>query len=130
MNLTTAVTSISKGMQGVVRTINTLPVMVAADVDIESLLSGDGAASSSLSGLDDAVNLYGKGVYSIGRNAVIYVAAVALMIFFIGLAVHANNAQKRSERKDASPSLVIGIVGAFAVPAILVFLQAIGKNLF
>lgn len=130
MNLTTAVTSISKGMQGVVRTINTLPVMMASDVDIESLLSGDGAASTSLSGVGDAVDSYGKGIYSIGRNAVIYIAAVVLLIFFIGLAVHANNAQKRSERKDASPALLVGIIGAFAVPVILVFLQTIGKNLF
>lgn len=129
MNLTTVVTSVSNGMQGMVRTINTLPVMVAADVDIEGLLSGDGAASTSLSGVDDFVTSYGKGFYSIGRNGALYFAAIALLVFFIGMIVRNGDAMARKEKKDAAPWLAIGIIGTFAVGALLVFFQKIGTNL-
>lgn len=136
MNLTTVVTSLSKGMQGMVRTINTLPVMVATatnaatnDIDIDKLLKGDGAASSSLKGVGDAVESYGKGFYSIGRNGAIYFAAIALLLFFIGMIVKNGDSVARKEKKDAAPWLAVGIIGVFAVGALLVFFQKIGSNL-
>lgn len=99
------------------------------DVDVKGLLSGDGAASSSLSNVGQTVDDYGKGVFSIGQKLAVYVAAVAFLAFFIGLLVHGNNVQKRSEKKEGAPFIVIGAIGIFAVPAIIVFLQAIGVNI-
>ena len=99
------------------------------DVDVKGLLSGDGAACSSLSNVGETIDNYGKGVFSLGQKAAVYVAAIVILGFFIGLLVHGTNVQKRSEKKEGVPFIVIGVIGIFAVPLIIAFFQKIGVNI-
>ena len=98
-------------------------------VDVKGLLSCDGAANSSLSNVGDTIDSYGKGVFSLGQKAAVYVAAIVILGFFIGMLVHGTNVQKRSEKKEGVPYIIIGAIGIFAVPVIIVFLQKIGVNI-
>lgn len=102
------------------------------DVDINTLLSGDGAAQSggSLSQASELVDSYGKAGYSIVKKIAVYGAAIALIVFFVGLIFHGKNAQKKAESKDAIPSIVIGVLGIFAVGGGLIFAQTVGKSIF
>lgn len=102
------------------------------DVDINTLLSGDGAAQSggSLSQASELVDSYGKAGYSIAKKGAIYLAAIGLILFFIGFIVHGKNAQKKAESKEATPWIVIGVIGIFTVGGFLIFGQSIGGSLF
>lgn len=102
---------------------------IFATIDVEELLSGNGAADTSLSGVSDAIDTYGQGSYSILTKLGVFVAAVCLVIFFISLMLGSGNAMKVAAKKDQIPWLALGIIGLFAVGLILVFLQNIGVSL-
>lgn len=102
------------------------------DVDINTLLSGGGAAEEggSLNELYNLVDSYGKAGFSIGQKIAIFVAAVALIGFFAGLIIYGKNAQKKGESKEAAPTIVIGVIGIFAIIGLLTLAQKIGGSLF
>lgn len=103
--------------------------VLASDLDVESMLSGNGEADGALSGAKEAVDAYGKGIYVILSRFTFFAAAIMLLIFFARMMIHSGNAQKKAEIKDGGAFLLIGAVGGFAVSAILAFLQKIGGQL-
>lgn len=126
--LVSAVTSV---WQRVVGMANALIVRVFASVDISKLLEDEGAAGTggALKPLNDKVKELGGGAYAITKNAVIYIAAIALLCVAGGMAFHAHNAGKRDEDKSAVGWVVLACVLAFAGVSILIFAQTIGSSL-
>lgn len=104
---------------------------ILATLDVQSMLEGEGAAGGdgALSAVNDLVNDYGQGGYSIFRNASVFAAAISLIVFFISLMIHNGNASKRAEKKDSVPALAIGSIGVFAVSVIIALAQTIGSKL-
>ena len=102
------------------------------DMNINDLLSGDGAAGQggSLNELSNLVDSYGQAGFSIGQKIAVFAAGVALIGFFAGLIIHGKNAQKKGESKEAVPTIVIGVIGIFAVIGLLTLAQKIGGSLF
>lgn len=102
------------------------------DMNIDDLLSGDGAAGQggSLNELYTLVDSYGKAGFSIGQKIAVFAAGVALIGFFAGLIIHGKNAQKKGESKEAVPTIVVGVIGIFAVIGLLTLAQNIGGSLF
>lgn len=117
-------------MFDVVSAIQNGEIRFDADLDVQSLLSQTGAEEGALSGLSQKVDEYGAGFFNIGKKGGVYMSAGALLLFFIGLAWHHNNANKRAEKKDAIGPLIMGVAGMFAVTGIIIFLQNIGSSIF
>lgn len=124
MNLGTLLTTIDSKVYVATRSI-------LMNVDVESLLDGQGAAADdgALSVANDIVVEYGQGGFSLVQTAGIFCAAIAIALFFIGLMLNNSNAQKRTEKKEGVPALAIGAIGLFAVGVILTFAQSIGAKL-
>lgn len=107
-------------------------VAMAGGVDVNDLLSGDGAAGDggALSEVNKQVKEYGRGGFTIMQNVVIYGVAIALLAAALLLAVHAGNPNKRDEQKGAIIWIVVAGVLGFAGVSILLFAQKIGTALF
>lgn len=107
-------------------------VIAFATVDVNDLLSGEGAAADggALAPVNQQVKDYGAGAFSITRNLVIYVVAIALIGGAGMMAVHAGNANKREEDKSAMGWRFLAAVLAFAGVTVLLFAQKIGEALF
>lgn len=109
-----------------------LQTMVAASVDVNDLLSGDGAAGNggALEEVNKQVQQYGKGGFTIMQNITVYGIAIALLIAAVLLGLHAGNPNKRDEQKSAIVWIVVAAVLAFSGVSILIFAQKIGSALF
>ena len=109
-----------------------LQTMIAASVDVNDLLSGDGAAGNggALEEVNKQVQQYGKGGFTIVQNIAVYGVAIAMIIAAILLAWYAGNPNKREEQKNALGWIFVAAVLIFAGIAILVFAQKIGSALF
>ena len=107
-------------------------VFATDSIDIEALLSGEGAAGEggSLSGVNTFITDMGQGGYTVTSKAGLFIAAISVLAFFIMMAVNANNPMKRQENKGAIPTLAFAVVGIFAVGGLLMFAQGIGSNIF
>ncbi len=108
------------------------PTVVTASIDVNELLSGDGAAGEggALEHVNEQVKNYGRGGFTIMQNLAIYTVAIMMLAGAVALAFHAGNPNKRDEDKNALIWRFVAGVLAFAGIAILVFAQKIGSVLF
>lgn len=119
-------------MQKVDATIFMVSRHILAELDVESMFDGEGAASDggALAPLKEQITEYGQGSYSLGRTAGVYIAALGMLGFFISLLWNHSNANKRAEKKEGVPALALGCLGIFAIGAILTLAQSVGSNAF
>ena len=106
--------------------------VAGAKIDLNEMLSGDGAAGDkgALAEVKKQVDEYGKGGFSIVQSAVVYIVAIALLIGAGAIAFYSGNANKREEAKTAFGWRFAAGILAFAGISILAFAQTIGTALF
>lgn len=101
-------------------------------IDVKDLLSNKGAAADggALAVLEEQVEQYGGGAFSIVQTGVIYIVGIGLLAGGGLMALHANNASKREDDKTALYWRLGSGVLVFAAVPILLFAQKIGEALF
>jgi len=105
---------------------------VMSQDELAEFLSNKGAAAEggSLAGLNDMVTDYGGGIYNIGQNALIYIAAITVALIGAGFMMHGKNVQKRQELKDGIGWQLVGAVMAFGGVGLLAFIMSAANGFF
>lgn len=103
--------------------------MLTSTLDVEELLSKDGA-SEAFAGLNKTVENVGSSGVHLTQKVGAYCAAFAVLGVGIALLVSGGNAGKRAEVKDSLPAKVAGAVCIFGFIAIVAIVQKLGGGLF
>lgn len=105
--------------------------LVADDIDINALVSGEGAAADggALSTLNNAVKSYGQGGVTLVRNLGIFAVVIAVALLGISFAIFSGDAQKNSENKKRVFPVLIGIVLVVGAIGIVSIFASIGMGI-
>lgn len=104
----------------------------AADMDIQDMLSGEGAAGSggALEGFNNMIDYYGKGTTFSIKKLAFYIAFGVGLFISIKFMAGSGNANSTAENKKAVGPFLVGVLGISCMVGLIVLISGIGDNLF